>query len=258
MMPGTKMINKARNFTVVFDRSILVIAAIAAWAVIARLVGSQVLTGPLETTRYLGNLFLDPDFLGSIWETAKAFFLALLIAWSSGVVIGIVLGAHRLTGEVAEPILAALYSIPKITLYPVILLMFGLSLSARVAFGAIHGVIPVALFTMAAVRGIRPIYFRAAKSLNLGLFGMASHIILPASLPGIMSGLRVGFALTLLGTLIGEMFASQRGLGHLLADAMHTDDTKLLMAIALLLVLVATTAGSILLMIDNRLHRHDI
>jgi len=44
---------------------------------------------------------LDPDFLGSIWETAKAFFLALLIAWSSGVVIGIVLGAHRLTGEVA-------------------------------------------------------------------------------------------------------------------------------------------------------------
>ena len=65
------------------------------------------------------------------------------------------LGAHRLSGEVAEPILVALYSIPKITLYPVILLLFGLGISAKIAFGVIHGIIPVAIFTMNAVRNIR-------------------------------------------------------------------------------------------------------
>ena len=53
------------------------------------------------------------------------------------------LGAHRLSGEVSEPILVALYSIPKITLYPVVLLLFGLGMSAKIAFGAIHGIIPV-------------------------------------------------------------------------------------------------------------------
>ena len=64
--------------------------------------------------------------------------------------LGLALGAHRLSGEVAAPILVALYSIPKITLYPVILLLFGLGISAKIAFGVIHGIIPVIMFTMNA------------------------------------------------------------------------------------------------------------
>ncbi len=82
-----------------------------------------------------------------------------------------------MTGEVAEAILTALYSIPKITLYPVILLFFGLGLSARVAFGAIHVFVPVVLFTMAAVRGVRPIYFRTAQALRLGPAATAWRVI---------------------------------------------------------------------------------
>ena len=237
------------------DTLALVAGGALIWAAIAMTVGPKVLTGPIETLSYLGQLLADPDFQASVWETARAFGLALAIAWSSGLVIGMLLGANRMIGEVAEPILTALYSIPKITLYPVILLFFGLGLSARVAFGAIHGVVPVALFTMAAVRSIRPIYFRAARSMRLGPAEIAWHIILPACLPGIVSGLRIGFSLTLLGTLIGEMFASQRGLGHLTIKAMETDDTRLLMALALLLVTVATSAGAVLLAIDRRLHR---
>ena len=56
------------------------------------------------------------------------------------------MGTHRLSGAVGEPILISLYTLPKVTLYPVVLLIFGLSLSGRVTFGAMHGVLPVALF----------------------------------------------------------------------------------------------------------------
>lgn len=237
-----------------FDTLVLVAVATLLWAGLAALVGPKVLTGPVETLTHLGRLLVDGDFQASIWETARAFTLALAIAWSVGLVIGMLLGASRMVGEVSEPILTALYSIPKITLYPVILLLFGLGLSARVAFGAIHGIVPVALFTMAAVRGIPPTYFRVARSMRLGPAATARHIILPACLPGIVSGLRIGFSLTLLGTLIGEMFASQRGLGHLTIKAMETDDTRLLMALAVLLVAVATAASAIMLGIDRRLH----
>lgn len=249
------MVALRRSLAGPLDTLILVGVAALAWAAVARLVGPQVLTGPTDTLTYLARLLADPDFQASAWETARAFFLALVIAWSSGLVVGMLLGAHRMTGEVAEPILTALYSIPKITLYPVVLLFFGLGLSARVAFGAIHGFVPVALFTMAAVRGVRPIYFRAAQSMRLGPLETAWHIIVPASLPGIVSGLRVGFSLTLLGTLIGEMFASQRGLGHLTIKAMETADTRLLIALAFLLVVVATAAGALLLAIDQWVRR---
>jgi len=237
------------------DTGVLVLVAVLIWAAVSAWTGPHVLTSPLNTAATLGQLLLDPDFHAAGWETLRAFTLALLIAGSTGLVIGIVLGAHRTTGDVAEPILITLYSIPKITLYPMILLFFGLGISARVAFGAIHGVVPVVLFTMAAVRGIRPVHFRTAHAMGLGPVELARRIILPACLPGIVSGLRVGFSLTLLGTLIGEMFASQRGLGRMTITAMENDNTPSLIALALLLFVVATLAGGLLLALDRRLHR---
>ena len=70
---------------------------------------------------------------------------------------------------VAEPILVALYSIPKVTLYPVILLIFGIGMPAKVAFGAIHGIfpVPISIFAMNAVRNINPTHLRTARVLRL-------------------------------------------------------------------------------------------
>ena len=121
---------------------------------------------------------------------------------------------HRL-GEVADPILSSFYTIPKVTLYPVMLLIFGIGMSAKVAFGVIRGVIPVMLFTTAAVKNIPPVLLRTARVLRLSPTKTALSLLAPAVAPEIITGLRVGFALTLLGVLIGEMFASQRGLGFL-------------------------------------------
>ena len=96
-----------------------------------------------------------------------AFSLALLLAYGIGLAIGVWMGAHRLSGAVGEPILVVIYSLPKITLYPVVLLIFGLGISAKVAFGAIHGIIPMAIFAMGAVRAIAPVYLRSARALQL-------------------------------------------------------------------------------------------
>ena len=95
-----------------------------------------------------------------------------------------------------EPMLVALCSIPKITLYPIILLVFGLGMSAKVAFGAIHGIIPVALFTLGAVRSTRPIFVKTGRVLKLSKPEMVRSILFPAAVPEIFTGLRVGFSLT--------------------------------------------------------------
>jgi NitT/TauT family transport system permease protein len=99
-----------------------------------------------------------PRFAANAAATALSFAYALVIAYGIGLAIGAWLGAHHLSGAVGEPILVALYSLPKITLYPVILLIFGLGISGKVAFGALHGILPVALLTMAAIRNISPVY----------------------------------------------------------------------------------------------------
>jgi NitT/TauT family transport system permease protein len=236
------------------DTALLLVAMLVLWQLASLMIGQAVLPDPIAAARRLAAIVADAEFPGHAWETGRAFVTALVIALLGGLTIGLALGAHRLSGDVAEPILVALYSIPKITLYPVILLLFGLGISAKIAFGVIHGIIPVAIFTMNAVRNMRPVYFRAARAMRLSPLQTAVRVVVPAVVPEIVSGFRLGFALTLLGTLIGEMFASQRGIGYMLVKAMETNDVQTVIALAILLIALATLASSALLAVDRKLH----
>ena len=253
--PWTARIWTARTWPAAVNSLILVAALLAAWQVLFQIVGSQAMTPPIETFRYLAQLLATESFWGHIEETAQAFFFALLLAVALGLAIGFLLGAHRFSGEVVEPMLVAFYSIPKITLYPIILLAFGLGLPAKIAFGTIHGVVPVAIFTLGAVRNIKPILLKSARVLRLDLWTVVGTVLLPAALPEIFTGIRIGFALTLIGTLLGEMFGSQRGLGYLLMTAIGLQNVKLIMAVTLLIVLFAAAISALLIVIDHRLHR---
>jgi NitT/TauT family transport system permease protein len=234
---------------------ILVAALLVAWQILFEIVGTEAMTPPVETFRYLAHLLTTEAFWGHLEETSRAFFFALVLAVLLGLTIGLLLGAHRFSSEVAEPILVAFYSIPKITLYPIILLAFGLGLPAKIAFGTIHGIVPVAIFTMGAVRNINPVLLKTARVLKLRPWKIVGSVLLPASLPEIFTGLRVGFSLTLIGTLLGEMFGSQRGLGYLLMTAIGLQNVELIMAVTLLIVLFAASVSTLLIVIDHRLHR---
>jgi NitT/TauT family transport system permease protein len=244
-----------RDWSSIISGAILVAALLIGWKILFVIVGPMAMTGPFETFRYLGQLLMTDTFWGHLEETSRAFFFALAIAVLAGLAIGFLLGAHRFSGEVVEPILVAFYSIPKITLYPIILLAFGLGLPAKIAFGAIHGVVPVAIFTLSAVRNINPILLKTARVLRLRLWKVVGSVLLPAALPEIFSGIRIGFSLTLIGTILGEMFGSQRGLGYLLMTAIGLQNIQLIMAVTLLIVLFAATVSVLLIAIDHRLHR---
>jgi NitT/TauT family transport system permease protein len=245
---------RAAGSRAMLDKLLLAIALLVLWQVLSLLAGPEVLTTPLATLRRLGRLMAEPSFAAHALETGTAFAAALVISLAGGLGLGVLLGAHRLSGEVSEPLLVGLYSIPKITLYPVVLLLFGLGMSAKIAFGALHGIIPVILFTMSSVRNIPQVYIRAGRAMRLSPAQMFSGVLVPASLPEIVTGFRLGFSLTLLGTLIGEMFASQRGIGYLLIKSMENNDTDVIIALALLLAVLATAASWLLLALERRVH----
>ena len=234
---------------------LLTITLLVAWQLLHQWAGDSALTAPLPTLQHLWEMIGQKRFAPHVTETGLAFLQALAISWIGGVGIGVLLGGHKLSGEVAEPLLVGIYSLPKITLYPVILLLFGLGMSAKVAFGALHGIIPVALFTMNAVRNVNRTYLRAGRAMRLTPAQTVRYILIPATLPEIFTGLRIGFSLTLLGTMLGELFASQRGLGFLLMTAIDLNDVQTILAIAVLISLFAVAASSILLAIDRHLRR---
>jgi len=193
------------------------------------------------------------QFAAHLTETSKAFVLALTIAVAAGLAIGFLLGLKRFASDVFEPFLIAIYSVPKITLYPILLLVFGLGLSAKVAFGAIHGIIPIALFTLNAVRNVKPVLLKTARVMGLSTAATIRTVIFPSALPEIFAGIRIGFSLTLIGTLLGEMFASQRGLGFLLMNAIGLHNVDVIVMLTFLLTGFAGLAGIVLLLVNRRI-----
>ena len=236
------------------DSLLLVVLIFLVWQVLYLLVGDVALRSPAATVHNLSTLLADARFLPHVRETALAFVQGFAIAVVVGLLIGVPLGAARFAGEVAEPILVALYSIPKVTLYPVILLIFGIGMPAKVAFGALHGIVPISIFAMNAVRNISSTHLRTARVLRLSPIGLFLNILLPAALPEIVTGIRVGFSLALIGTLLGEMFGSQRGLGHLLMQAMSLHNIERILALTLLLVVFAAGINALLLALERLLH----
>jgi NitT/TauT family transport system permease protein len=238
------------------DYLILVIAMLVLWQVAYYLAGAEAITPPLETVQRLAVLIAQEGFWNHARATAIAFAYAAALSLVGGLVIGVAIGSSRTADEILSPILGTLYSIPKIMLYPVILLIFGLGLSAKVAFGAIHGFFPVALFAIGAIRNIPPVLLRTGRVMKLSRLSLARNILLPAALPEIVTGIRIGFSTTLLGTLIGELFASSEGLGFMLIRAMDIHNVPDIMALTLLLFLIATVANTVILAVERRVHSH--
>ena len=239
----------------ILDYALLVVGTLIAWILLYRWAGPEALSPPGQTFARIGALLDSATFWGHVQATGVAFAYACLIALAGGIAAGFALGIYRFAGEVGEPILTSLYSIPKITLYPVILLVFGLGVSAKVAFGALHGFFPVALFTIGAMKNTSPVLIKTVRVLKLPPLAAIRTVYLPAAMPEIVTGLRIGFASTLLGTLIGELFASDRGIGFILVRAMEAHRVTDIMALTLLLFAFAAGANAILLAFERRVHQ---
>lgn len=221
----------------------------------------------------LGAVELGPTFVPGIPETAGRLVsgladgsltrhglvtlqaLGLGFGWAVGLglVIGFGVGTVPLLRRAYARLILALYSVPKVTLYPIFLFLFGLGLDSKVAFGAFHGLFPVAIYTWTGIITLRPVYFKVARSLGVGGFRLFLRVILPAVAPAIFTGIRLGFNVTFLGIILGEMFASRAGLGFLLMAYGGSFDLGRIFVVILLVFGLALAANGLLFLTERLL-----
>jgi len=229
------------------------IVLLVLWQAAASWIGGATLPGPMPTGRRLFALLFDGRFQRDLAATAGAYVVALVLTMAGGLLLGIVCGGWRSVGEQIEPALLALIATPKVMFYPVILLFFGLGDSAKIFFGMLHGLPTIVIMIANALRSLPPIYRKVALTLKLSRHQFAVHVLIPAVLPEVVASLRVSFALTLLGVLVGEMFASTRGLGHLLFASIGTNDQPTILAVTVLLFAFAGIGSTLLLALSRKL-----
>lgn len=240
----------------IYDSVLLVAGFLLCWELVYLAAGGEVVSSPVQTLTHAAILLGSGDFWRDAASTAVAFVYACIIGIAGGLLLGLALGLHRFAGDVADPILGTVYSIPKITLYPIILLIFGLSPAAKIAFGVIHGIFPVAIFTMNAVRNVRPIHRRTASALRLSPAATVARVLAPAAAPEIIAGIRIAVAVTLLGVLIGELFASSSGIGFALIRATELHNVPDTFALTLLLFVFAIAVNGVLQMTERWIRHH--
>ena len=221
------------------DRLLLLMLLLALWTTLHVWYGAEALASPWATLMRITDWLLGARLWPHAAVTLSVWLAAFAMAAMVGVVAGLLMGLYRSAGQVLEPFVSALASLPKVTLYPMVLLIFGLGVSSKLVFGFLHGVLPVLLFTLGAVRELPLIQMKSARAMGLSQAACLRYVMLPSIWPSVRSGLQLGASLTLLGVLIGEMFGAQKGLGFLLMNAMELNDTASLSALSVLLLAVA-------------------
>ena len=168
---------------------------------------SRVLVASVEIIRS-GTLVHDATV--SLSEFAVGFALALLV----GVPVGLMLGTFPTLRYLLDPPVMAIYATPQLALLPIFVLWLGIGMASKVAVVFIGASIPIVVNSMAGVRQVDRSLVLAARSFCASRRDVFVRVILPASLPSVMIGIRLGLSRAVLGVVVAEMYVSQEGVGN--------------------------------------------
>lgn len=197
----------------VFWVAMLEIAARAGW------VNRVFSPFPSEIAVRLGHVLGSPAFLEGLGSTVGLLAAGYLLACAAGILLGLAMGYHRPTYALLEPTLELLRPIPKPALLPPLILLLGLGAAMKITIVFLGALFPVLINTIQGVRTVDPVLIDVARTFRSGHLRTVFRVILPASLPMILSGMRVSLGLGLILVILAEMLTGSQGLGAQLVDA---------------------------------------
>ena len=155
---------------------------------------------------------------GELGHNLAVSFREFAIGYGLSVVVGILAGAlagrFRTVEYALDPFLWFLYSAPLIAFYPIFVLWFGLGVPTVIALTFLLSVPQIAASTLNGIQNVNPGLIRAARSLGAAEGDLLWKVVLPASVPMMIAGLRLGIGRALMGVVVGELFGATAGLGY--------------------------------------------
>ena len=223
-----------------FRRGLLV-TLLVLWELVPRLGLLPELFLP-SMSKTLSVLWQDGRIYGhALLVTLMEVALAMVIACGGGILAGAAVGGFARLRNLLLPVFSSLYAVPIVILYPVFTAWFGVGSESKIAFAGIYAFFPVMLSTAAGIRTIDPQFLLAARSMGATLAQQVARVIIPASLPTVFTGLRLGGALAIIGVVVSEMLTAAAGIGYLVTLNRTILDSPRVFA-ALLMILILSVA----------------
>jgi len=202
----------------------LIVVLLLLWEAGARagVVSALFFPAPSTIARSFARMLAEGTLQSNITASLGRIVLGVLLGGVPGILLGLLLGWSRRLRSVVDPLIAAAHPVPKIAILPLIMLIFGVDEAPKVVVAATGAFFPIVINTMAGVRQIHPIHFEVAKNYGATRLKVFSRVVLPGSLPLILTGLLLALNVTLLLTISVEMVSSHTGLGALIWASWET------------------------------------
>ena len=184
----------------------------------------------------------------SLTEFVLGFGLAILI----GIPLGLMLGWFRRLGYFWDPWLSFMYATPRITYIPLLIMWFGLGISSKVALCFAGPFFTIVIGTLEGVRTVPPKYLDVARAFGANNRQLFRTILLPNTLPFILAAMRLAIGIGIVAIVLGEMYASQDGLGHMLATAANNLQADRVLFAVLIFTMMGVGLTKVLRMIEDR------
>jgi len=210
---------------------------------------------PFKVLQAAGELFLSGEIFSHLFITLYESVTGFMIGIVLGIWIGLVLGASRYLTEVFEPIILSAYAVPKIIFLPVLLMIFGVGINAKIANATLHAIFPIILNTLVGIREVNRILVKVARSMNATKGQTFRKVYFPSMVLPIFAGMRLALGFAFLGSLLAELFEAKTGLGFLVAHFYNTAQIAQMLAAILIVFILTMSINAGMKASENRLSR---
>jgi NitT/TauT family transport system permease protein len=219
---------------------------VALWAAAAEIARTPLAPGPLEVGRALLGGVRDGTLVRAVLTSVVRLAFGYVAALAIGIPLGCALARSRAVKTLVGPLVLGLGSVPSICWLPLAILWFGLSEWAIQLVVVLGAALPVAVATENAVRHVPPSIERAGRTMGATGARLMLTVTLPAALPGILGGAKVGWTFALRSLMAGELLFVSGGLGQLLETGRDLGDTALVVAVVVVIVLLGRASDVLL------------
>jgi ABC-type nitrate/sulfonate/bicarbonate transport system permease component len=200
-------------------RGLALIALLVAWQVASQLMGQLLMPSPARTVDSFAELITTGELADAWSETLFIMAVGLGSIAVLGIGLGMVLGRFRLADTFLDPVLTGLFMLPKLALVPIVALWLGYQEPAKIVYIFLFGFFEVLFVVRNGVRSMEAEYVEVARSYVVPERTMLLKIILPASIPFVITGLRLGLLRGIEGAVIAGFFFESNGVGGLIFNA---------------------------------------
>ena len=213
------------------------------------------LPNPVKVKDELFDVLRTLEFVGDLRVTLMELAIAFSLSSTIGITLGYLISRSQYSIRVFEPLLAGIYSVPVILFLPLYILFFGLGPASKIALGFSTSFFPIILNTIAGFGYVDRIFILSARSMGASDYQLFRFVLLPAAMPVILTGLRIGFTVALLSILGSETIASLSGLGHRIVHLAESMDMARMFAYIAFAVAIALTLNTITSWLEARAKR---